>query len=92
MLSRKLPLKVNKGNKITICKLPTSNIRLPIETDRWQNVQINDRISKLCNGKNGNQNPEIKKTTRYELIPNYYTANSSIHTITGLFSSAIKEF
>ena len=94
ILSRKLPLKVNKGNNITICKLPTSNIKLPIETDRWQNVQINDRISKLCNEKNGNachyhfeyQNPEIKNQTRYELILNYYTANSSIHTIKGMFS------
>ena len=69
-MSRKLPLKVNKGNTITIVKLPTSHIKLPIETDRWQNVQINERISKLCNEKNGNEchylfeciNPEIKKT------------------------------
>jgi hypothetical protein len=72
MLSRKLPQKVNKGNKITMCKLPTSNIKLPIETDRWQNVEINERISTVCNGQNGNgshynfecQNPEIK-TPRY---------------------------
>jgi hypothetical protein len=27
-----------------------------------------------------------KNPTRYELIPNYYTANSSIHKIKGMFS------
>jgi hypothetical protein len=37
-----------------MCKLLTSNIKLPIETDRWQNVEINERISTLCNGQNGN--------------------------------------
>jgi len=42
------PLKLHKGDIITICKLRTSNFKLPIETGRWSNVPIHERICTLC--------------------------------------------
>ena len=42
-------LKLSTKNARILCKFRTGNVKLPIETGRWFNIERDDRICHLCN-------------------------------------------
>ena len=41
-------LKLTAINRVSICKLRTFNLKLPIETRRWRNIPSDERYCTLC--------------------------------------------
>ena len=41
-------LKLTAINRVSICKLRTCNLKLPIETGRWRNIPSDERYCTLC--------------------------------------------
>ena len=44
----KYALQLNKYDAIVLCKLRTGNHCLPLETGRWEGINIRDRTCALC--------------------------------------------
>ena len=42
-------LKLSTKNARILCKFRTGNVKVPIETGRWFNIERDDRICHLCN-------------------------------------------
>ena len=77
--------------RIWITKLRTSNLKILIETGRWRNIPVEERISNICNENIGNEfhylfickSPELVRT-RENLIPEYYTKFPNKQTLSRL--------
>ena len=41
-------LKLSPSERIEICRIRTSNLRIPIESGRWYGIQRSDRLCNLC--------------------------------------------
>ena len=86
-------LRLYKKNRFTICKLRTSNLKIPIETGRWSNVPRNERFCNHCRDIIGNEyhylfncsHPQIVEL-RNKYIPTYYINNPSEFKMYGLLS------
>ena len=75
-------LKLSTKNARILCKFRTGNVKLPIETGRWFNIERDDRICHLCNSDVGDEFHYIFNCTslsaeRKEYIPSYYTNRAS---------------
>ena len=71
-------LKVSTKNTRIVCKFRIENVKLPIETGRWFNIERDDRIYYLCNSDVGDEfhyifNCTFLSAERNEYIPSYYT-------------------
>ena len=79
--------------KIWITKLRISNLKIPIETGRWRNIPVEERISNMCNENIGDEfhylfickSPELVRI-RENLIPEYYTWYPNKQKLSGLLS------
>lgn len=85
-------LRLNPTQRLYITKLRLSNIKFPVETGRWRNVQRDNRICTKCNsGEVGSefhylficQYPDILEK-RLKHIPRYYINNPSETKMIGL--------
>ena len=69
---------LNSTDAKKFCRFRTTNHHLPVETGRWNNIEIKDRICNLCNSnKIGDEFHYILECTalsdkRKELLPKYY--------------------
>ena len=75
-------LKLSTKNARILCKFRTGNVKLPIETGRWFNIERDDRICHLCNSDVGDEFHYIFNCTslsaeRNEYIPSYYRNRAS---------------
>ena len=74
-------LKLAAINRVSICKLRTCSLKLPIETRRWRNIPSGERFCTLCEDQSiGNEFHYLficKKPTlvqmRSKYIPTYFT-------------------
>ena len=85
-------LKLSTKNARILCKFRTGNVKLPIETGRWFNIERDDRICHLCNSDVGDEFHYIFNCTslsaeRNEYIPSYYTNRASATSFFHLFST-----
>ena len=48
-------LKLSTNNARILCNFRTGNVKLPIETGRWFNIERDDRICHLCNNDVGDE-------------------------------------
>ena len=88
-------LKLSTKNDRILCKFRTGNVKLPIETGRWFNIERDDRICHLCNSDVGDEFHYIFNCTslsaeRNEYIPSYYTNRASAFSFFHLFSTKKK--
>ena len=80
-------IKIPYNLKIWITKLRTSNLKIPIETGRWHNIPVEERICNMCNANIGDEfhylfickSQELVKI-RENLIPEYYTTLYHLYT------------
>ena len=89
-------LKLSTKNARILCKFRTGNVKLPIETGRWFNIERDDRICHLCNSDVGDEFHYIFNCTslsaeRNEYIPSYYTNRASAFSFFHLFSTKKKK-
>ena len=71
-------LKLSTKNARILCKFRTGNVKMPIETGWWFNIERDDRICHLCNSDVGDEFHYIFNCTSLsaeinEYIPSYYT-------------------
>ena len=90
-------LKLSTKNARILCKFRTGNVKLPIETGRWFNIERDDRICHLCNSDVGDEFHYIFNCTslsadRNEYIPSYYTNRASAFSFFHLFSTKKNHF
>ena len=90
-------LKLSTKNARILCKFRTGNVKLPIETGRWFNIERDDRICHLCNSDVGDEFHYIFSCTslsaeRNEYIPNYYTNRASAFSFFHLYSTQKNHF
>ena len=85
--------RLNENNRNWITKLRASNLRIPIETGRWQNVPKKDRICTLCRKAIGDEfhllftcTDDYITSQRNKYLPIYYTKNPSNVKMEGLLS------
>ena len=79
-------------NARILCKFRTGNVKLPIETGRWFNIERDDRICHLCNSDVGDEFHYIFNCTclsaeRNEHTPSYYPNIASAFSFFHLFST-----
>ena len=85
-------LKLSTKNARILCKFRTGNVKLPIETGRWFNIERDDRICHLCNSDVGDEFHYIFNCTslsderRKEM---FYLTTHSTHFIYGYMASDI---
>ena len=85
-------IRLSKQDRVYITKLRTSNLKLPIETGRWNNIAKELRLCSFCNKKIGDEyhilftcsNDRIVQL-RQKHIPNYYWTPPVIYKMEGLF-------
>ena len=83
-------LKLSTKNARILCKFRTGNVKLPIETGRWFNIERDDRICHLCNSDIEFHyifNCISLSAERNEYIPSYYTNRVSAFSFFLLFST-----
>ena len=85
-------LKLSTKNARIVCKFRTGNVKLPIETGRWFNIERDDRICHLCKCDVVDESHYIFNCTslsaeRNEYIPSYYTNRASALYVFHLFST-----
>ena len=80
-------------NRKWITKFRTSNLPLPIETGRWNNIPREDEKCNFCGNGIGNEfhilflcENEIVLILRNKYIPNYYWMHPSYVKLVGLLS------
>ena len=86
-------IRLPESYRTWITKLRTSNLRLPIETGRWFNIPVDDRICNLCQDNIGDEyhilftctNPNVVQL-RNKYLPNYYRTNPNFVKMEGLLS------
>ena len=86
-------IKIPYNLKIWITKLRISNLKIPIETGRWRNIPVEERICNLCNENIGDEihylfickSPELVRI-RENIIPEYYTRCPNKQKLSGLLS------
>ena len=88
-------LKLSTKNARILCKFRTGNVKLPIETGRWFNIERGDRICHLCNSDVGDEFHYIFNCTSLsaesnEYIPSYYTNRACGFSFFHLFSTKQK--
>ena len=72
-------IRLSEHARVSITKLRTSNLKIPIETGRWNNIPKEDRICNLCKEALGDEfhylfickNIELANL-REKLLPKYY--------------------
>ena len=86
-------LKLPEYCRLWITHFRCSNLRLPIETGRWQNIPRHDRICTLCKSNIGDEFHLLFKCTyqnivvlREKFLPSYYTVNPNYKKMEGLLS------
>ena len=86
-------LKLNCTERNYLCKFRTSNLKLPIETGRWNNVPREDRICPFCTNCIGDEfhylyqcNNESGLALRQTYIPRYYYVNPNYVKMKGMFT------
>ena len=89
-------LKMSTKNARILCVFRTGNVKLPIETGRWFNIERDDRICHLCNSDVGDEFHYIFNCTslsaeRNEYIPSYSTNGASAFSFFHLFSTNQKK-
>ena len=89
-------LKLPTKNARILCTFRTGNVKRPIETDRWFNIERDDRICHLRNSDVGDEFHYIFNCTslsaeRNEYIPSYYTNRASAFSFFHLFSTKTKQ-
>jgi hypothetical protein len=74
-------------------KLRTCNLRIPIETGRWENIPRQERTCTFCNDNVGNEfhvffmcNNDRIVNLRNIYLPNYYVQYPNITKMSGLLS------
>ena len=75
-------------------KLRCCNLKLPIETGRWENIPRENRLCQLCNLQNiGNEYHYLFECTnvnierlRLKYVPAYYRNNPNIHKMKGMIA------
>lgn len=86
-------LRLKKSTRISICKLRTCNIKLPIETGRWANTYVpeENRICYLCMNGLGDEYHYVSECTndviinlQNDYIPAYYRTNANRHKFYGM--------
>ena len=86
-------IRLHPFDRIYMCKLRCSNLKLPIETGRWANILKQNRKCHLCNLEIGNEfhylficsYPQISEL-RKQFIPQYYLRNPSLYKLKGMLS------
>lgn len=86
-------IRLHPSDRIYMCKLRCSNLKLPIETGRWANILKQNRKCHLCNLEIGNEfhylficsYPQINEL-RTKFIPEYYLRNPSLYKLKGMLS------
>jgi len=75
-------LKLIAINRVSICKLRTCNLKLPIETGRWRNIPLDERYCTLCEDQLiGNEFHYLficKKTTLVQMRSKYIPTYTSL--------------
>jgi len=79
-------IKIPYNLRIWITKLRTTNLKILIETGRWRNIPVEERICNICNENIGDEfhylfickSPELVRISE-NLIPEYYTQSIQIN-------------
>ena len=86
-------IRLSEQNRGWITKLRTSNLRIPIETGRWQNIPRPERICTLCHKFIGDEfhvlfvcQHDSIVNYRNKYLPKYYTINPQYIKFEGLLS------
>ena len=86
-------LKLNDIQSKWLCKFRTNNIKLPVETGRWENIPRNDRICRLCFTGIGDEfhylflcKHETVELLRNKYIPLYFSKHPCVNKMKGLLS------
>ena len=84
-------LKLSTKNARILCKFRTGNVKLPIETGRWFNIERDDRICDLCSSDVDDEFHYIFNCTSLsakiiEYIPSYYTSRASAFSFFRIYS------
>ena len=79
-------LKLSTKNARILCKFKTGNVKLPIETGRWFNIERDDRICHLCNSDVGDEFHYIFNCTSLSAERNEYIPIIQIEQVHFLFS------
>ena len=77
-----------------LTKFRCCNLKLPIETGRWENIPRENRLCQLCNLQNiGNEYHYLFECTnvnierlRLKSVPAYYRNNPNIHKMKGMIA------
>ena len=86
-------IKLPENSRIWITKLRTSNLKIPIETGRWHNIPVNERICHKCNENIGDEfhymfvckSPDLL-FLREKFIPKYYVTFPCKQKLIGLLT------
>ena len=86
-------VKIPENHRIWLTKLRLSNLKLPIETGRWQNIPVEERLCHKCHEGIGDEfhylfvckSPELVNG-REKMIPRYYTNFPCKQKLIGLLS------
>ena len=83
--------KLNESDRRSISKLRCSNLKIPIETGRWSNLPLQQRLCQFCTDSLGDEfhyifvcQHQAIKNIRDQYIPNYYKNNPQEHKLVGL--------
>ena len=84
-------IKLPENSRIWITKLRTSNLKIPIETGRWHNIPLDERICHKCNEGIGDEfhymfvckSPDLL-FYREKFIPKYYLTYPCKQKLIGL--------
>ena len=86
-------LRLNNIQSKWLCKFRTNNIKLPIETGRWENIHRDNRVCKLCFQGIGDEfhylflcKHEKIDLLRSKYVPLYFSKFPSISKMKGLLS------
>ena len=84
-------LNLSPYEREVLTKFRCCNLKLPIETGRWENIPRENRLCQLCNLQNiGNEYHYLFECTyvnierlRLKYVPAYYRNNPNIHKMKG---------
>ena len=86
-------IKIPENSRVWITKFRLSNLKIPVETGRWQNIPMEERICQKCNQNIGDEyhylficNFHEITTLRENLIPRYYLNHPNRFKLIGLLS------
>ena len=91
-------LRIPSHLRIWLTKLRTSNLKLPVETGRWNGIQYELRTCNFCHRNVGNEyhvlfecKNDLLISLRNKLIPVYFTRNPNVHKMYGMLSNCHTE-